>query len=249
MEIQALEPLVGEWTTEARFPDGLTIRGTTTFEWLEGGGYLVQRSTMEDPIVPRGAMVLGPARDGDAIVQHYFDSRGVARVYGVELADGVLRLARDDEDFAQRYAGHLSDDGAAIRGAWEMSPDHGATWAHDFELDFARAPDRLQVVRDCFRAYETGDRELIERCLAPDLVFSAPPDVGIDRATYFERCWPGAEGLAEFAFERLVEADGEVVATYEATRADGSRLRNTEVFGFAGAQVRSIEVYFGWDLT
>jgi ketosteroid isomerase-like protein len=108
--------------------------------------------------------------------------------------------------------------------------------------------DRLQLVRDCFRAYETGDRDLIERVLADDVVFSAPPDVGIDRATYFERCWPGAEHLEAFAFERLVEADGEVVATYEATRTDGTRFRNTEIFGFGDGRINRVEVYFGWNL-
>jgi ketosteroid isomerase-like protein len=108
--------------------------------------------------------------------------------------------------------------------------------------------DRRQLVRDSYRAFQTADRELIERVLADDLVFSAPPDVGIDRAAYFERCWPNAGRIAAFAFERLVEADGEVFVTYEATRADGTRFRNTEIFGFAGGRISRIEVYFGWEL-
>lgn len=253
MELQALEPLVGEWTTEARFPDGTVIGGVTTFAWLEGGGYVVQRASTDDPLIPRGVMAIGPEAGGDGgrIVQHYFDSRGVARTYDVAFDAGVLRLTRDGPDFAQRYEGRLSADGGAIAGAWEISHDQGATWEHDFELDYVRRPDHLETVRSCFRAYETGDRALLERQLAPDLVFSAPPDVGIDRATYFERCWPGAAQIAEFAFERLVEVDGEVLVTYEATRTDGRRFRNTELFGFGGggARVRSIEVYFGWDLT
>jgi ketosteroid isomerase-like protein len=78
--------------------------------------------------------------------------------------------------------------------------------------------NRLQVVRDSYRAYETNDRELIERVLAEDLVFSAPPDVGIDRATYFERCWPNAGNIAAFEFERLVEVGDEVLVTYESVQ-------------------------------
>jgi ketosteroid isomerase-like protein len=108
--------------------------------------------------------------------------------------------------------------------------------------------DRLQLVRESYRAYETGDRELIERLLADDLIFSAPPDVGIDRATYFDRCWPNAGRIGGYEFRRLVEADGEVFVTYEATRTDGTRFRNTEVFGFDGDRISRIEVYFGWDL-
>lgn len=109
-------------------------------------------------------------------------------------------------------------------------------------------PDRLALVRDSYRAFQTADRDLIERVLAEELVFSAPPDVGIDRARYFERCWPHAGRIAGFAFERLVEAEGEVFVTYEATRTDGTRFRNTEIFGFAGERISRIEVYFGWDL-
>ena len=110
--------------------------------------------------------------------------------------------------------------------------------------------DRLETVRDCFRAFATADRALIERVLADELVFSAPPDVGIDRARYFERCWPNAGNVTAFDLVRLAETpDGEVVATYDATRADGTRFRNTEVFGFGGdGRIARIEVYFGWDL-
>ena len=108
--------------------------------------------------------------------------------------------------------------------------------------------DRIHLVRESYRAYETGDRELIERVLADGLVFSAPPDVGIDRGTYFERCWPNAGRITAYEFKRLVEAEGEVFVTYEAARADGTRFRNTEVFGFDGDRISRIEVYFGWDL-
>ena len=108
--------------------------------------------------------------------------------------------------------------------------------------------DRLQLVRDSYTAYETGDRDLIERVIADDFVFSAPPDVGIDRATYFERCWPNAGHVATFEYVRLRETGDEVLVTYEATRTDGTRFRNTEIFGFAGDRIASVEVYFGWDL-
>jgi ketosteroid isomerase-like protein len=107
---------------------------------------------------------------------------------------------------------------------------------------------RLQLVRDCFRAFAEADRELIERVLADDLAFSSPPDPALDRAGYFARCWPGAGSVTGFDLVRLAEAGDDVVATYEATRADGSRFRNTEVFGFDGDRIGRIEVYFGWEL-
>jgi ketosteroid isomerase-like protein len=108
--------------------------------------------------------------------------------------------------------------------------------------------ERTQRARDAYRAYETGDRQLIEGLLAEELVFYSPPDPGIDRDVYFERCWPNAGKIDAFEIVRLLEAGDEVVVTYLATRADGSRFRNTEVLTFAGEKIVRVEVYFGWDL-
>ena len=108
--------------------------------------------------------------------------------------------------------------------------------------------DRSRLARACYEAYETGDREALERLVADDFAFWSPQDEGLDRATYFERCWPNHETLTAFDFERLYEHGDEVVVTYEAERADGSRFRNTEVLTFAGDQLTRVEVYFGWNL-
>jgi ketosteroid isomerase-like protein len=108
--------------------------------------------------------------------------------------------------------------------------------------------NRLELVREVFGAYASGDREVVERHLADDFTFSAPPDVGIDRTTYFERCWPNSQMIEAYEYPRLFEANDEVVVTYEATRTDGTRFRNTEIFGFEGDRISRVEVYFGWDL-
>jgi ketosteroid isomerase-like protein len=110
------------------------------------------------------------------------------------------------------------------------------------------ATDRLELVRTCYHAYESGDRSILEPLLTDDFTFSAPPDVGIDRATYFERCWPNAEAVERFDYERLLEVGDEVLVTYECTRIDGRRFRNTEIFGFEGDRICRVEVYFGWDV-
>jgi ketosteroid isomerase-like protein len=104
------------------------------------------------------------------------------------------------------------------------------------------------MVRASYGAYESGDRSVIEGLLSDDFIFYAPPDPGIDRATYFERCWPTAGLIEAFEFTRLVEVGDEVLVTYESTKADGSRFRNTEIFGFDGDKISRVEVYFGWDL-
>jgi ketosteroid isomerase-like protein len=99
-----------------------------------------------------------------------------------------------------------------------------------------------------YGAYESGDRGVVEEVLSDDFTFYSPPDPGIDRATYFERCWPNHERTESFEFKRLVESGDEVIVTYEATKTDGGRFRNTEVLTFEGDKLSKAEVYFGWDL-
>jgi ketosteroid isomerase-like protein len=108
--------------------------------------------------------------------------------------------------------------------------------------------DRLRIVRDLYAAWESGDRDVAEQLLGDDFTFSAPPDVGINHATYFERCWPNSTTTAAFDYQRLIEAKDEVIVTYDATRTDGRRFRNTEIFGFDGDKINRVEVYFGWDV-
>ncbi len=47
---------------------------------------------------------------------------------------------------------------------------------------------------------------------------------------------------------RLVGAGDEVIVTYEMTRRDGARGRNTEILTFDGDRINAAEVYFGWNL-
>jgi hypothetical protein len=44
------------------------------------------------------------------------------------------------------------------------------------------------------------------------------------------------------------EVGDEVLVTYEATRTDGRRSRNTEILTFRGDRICRAEVYFGWNL-
>ena len=108
--------------------------------------------------------------------------------------------------------------------------------------------DRLKLARDVYGAYKSGDRSVVEKLLSDDFTFSSPADVGIDRARYFERCWPNSKLIEDFELTRLIESGDEVVVTYESTKSDGSRFRNTEVLTFEGDKLRRAEVYFGWTL-
>lgn len=139
-ELEGFDALVGAWDSTATHPSipGVQVPGTANFEWLEGGHFLIGRSRNEHPDFPDSLQVIGA--DGDSLVMHYFDSRGVERVYGTSLRDGVWRLWRDDSDFAQRFAGTFEDGGSTIAGLWEVAED-GGTWADDLAITYHRAGD------------------------------------------------------------------------------------------------------------
>ena len=143
--LKALEPLLGEWRLMAVFKDipPADIGARVNFEWLPGEQFLIQRWEVPVPEAPDGIAIIGtdPESRGNYL-QHYFDSRGVARVYKMSFTNGVWKLWRDTPDFSpldfsQRYTGTFSSDGRTIAGAWEICHD-GKTWEHDFDLTYIK---------------------------------------------------------------------------------------------------------------
>jgi hypothetical protein len=103
----------------------------------DGGSFLIERWDVAHPDFPDGIAIIGSDALAEALRQHYFDSRGVIRVYEVSLRDNVWRLWRDSPDFSQRFSGTFSDDGRRITGRWEKSSD-GSNWEHDFDLTYVK---------------------------------------------------------------------------------------------------------------
>jgi hypothetical protein len=141
-----LDAFVGEWSMEAIFP-GLSdagLRGRATFERALGGRLLIQHTEVPHPDAPDSLSLIAYDADSGGYTQHYFDDRGVVRVYSMTFDDGVAwTLLRDRADFSpldfqQRFLGSFSEDGQLIKGAWEKSTDDGATWEHDFTLIYRR---------------------------------------------------------------------------------------------------------------
>jgi hypothetical protein len=136
-QLEPLHTLVGEWTLEATHPayPSTVVPGRTTFEWLAGEQFLIQRSRSDHPDFPDSIAVIGAQDDG--LAMYYFDSRGVHRVYGMSLGDEELKFWRDAPGFSQRFTGTFGDDGDTIAGLWKLSRDD-STWDDDLEITFRR---------------------------------------------------------------------------------------------------------------
>jgi hypothetical protein len=144
-----LGALAGAWTTEASHPllPGTEVRGTAVFEWLEGGKFLILRSTTDHRDFPDAISIIGDtARDrvdapapakAAGLRMHYFDERGVHRVYEARIGADAWELARDAPGFSQRFTGRFTDGGNAIAGLWTLSQD-GKRWADDLRITYRR---------------------------------------------------------------------------------------------------------------
>jgi ketosteroid isomerase-like protein len=107
-------------------------------------------------------------------------------------------------------------------------------------------PTKTDLIRKFFAAYASRDRAYVESRMTDDFKFTSPYDDAIDKAIYFERCWPVSERvIKENVLERILEQGDEAFVTYRCTTAKGDEFRNTEFFVFEGDKVRRIDVYFG----
>ena len=142
--LRRLEPFIGEWSLEMVIPGQKAmpdVGARVTFEWMPGKLWLIQRWKVPIPEAPDGIAIIGHD-ELRGLLQHYFDQRGVARVYQMAFEDGIWRLERTQEDFspfefAQRFTGTFSEDGRRINGTWEIAHDK-QTWEKDFDLNYIR---------------------------------------------------------------------------------------------------------------
>lgn len=137
--LRRLEPLVGEWTLEARWPSGESWPGggRVTFGWHPSGAHLIERGTADLPEAPDNISIIGCDAANGTYFQLYSDERGVCRVYQMSIGNGEWKLWRAGEPFSQRFTGTISDDGNTITGHWEIAEDF-TNYTTDFDVVYRR---------------------------------------------------------------------------------------------------------------
>lgn len=138
----ALEPfgvLIGNWNTTGTH--GLLadtiLHGRASFEWLEGGAFLLMRSAVDDPRFPVGIAIIGSDDAEATCYMLTFDERGVSRKYEMTLRANVWKWWRNAPGFSQSYEGTIVDNGNTIIGKGELSKD-GVSWQKDLDLTYTR---------------------------------------------------------------------------------------------------------------
>src|SRR4051812_42133017 len=134
--LEPFDALIGTWATEATHPlVDAVVPGRVTFEWLEGGRFVVQRSHNEHELFPDAISVIGVPEAGEGLVMEYFDSRGARRTYRISLDDGVLRIWRDHPGFSQRMSATLRPD--VFEAVYQLAETPG-DWQDDLKVIYRR---------------------------------------------------------------------------------------------------------------
>src|SRR5919107_4990235 len=134
--LEPFEALIGTWDTVATHPMvDAVVPGTVTYEWLEGGHFIVQRSHNDHELFPDATCLIGAPENGEGLVMEYFDSRGVRRTYDTSFEDGVLRIWRDAPGFDQRLVVEVERDG--FEGVYQLAETPGE-WRDDLKVVYRR---------------------------------------------------------------------------------------------------------------
>ena len=139
--------LVGDWTTEATHPmvPGTVITGRGRFEWLDGEEFLIFRFHYDHPEFPDAISILG---DTDGLRMHYFDARGVHRLFELTVTDDGWTVVMDrdspagsftsdGEHFAQRMTYTFDHQDQTMSGKGQLSHDD-LHWEDDLEITYRR---------------------------------------------------------------------------------------------------------------
>jgi hypothetical protein len=138
----ALTPLItliGEWKTVGAHPllPDKVLHGRASFNWIEGGAFLIWHSEMDEEEFPKGIAIFGSDDVNGEISMLYFDDRKVSRKYEVSFQNNIVKWWRNAPNFSQRYTWKFEDNGNTIIGKGELSKD-GTTWEKDLDLTFTR---------------------------------------------------------------------------------------------------------------
>jgi hypothetical protein len=116
--LRRLDRLTGTW----RVSGGTD--GTVTYEWMEGGFFLVQHVDMDhDGRQIRGTEVIGHSRPfgGEPsvdIMSRFYDAEGNTLDYVYEIEGDTLTIWGGERGSPAYYQGRFDADGDTVVGAW-----------------------------------------------------------------------------------------------------------------------------------
>lgn len=112
--MRSLDVLVGTWQVS-----GPGHRGTVTYEWMDGGHFLVQHiELVQDGQPTTGVEYIGYDPDSGTLKSHFFGSSGDILEYVYEVADRELTIWFGQPGSPAKYNGTFDAQANTATGGW-----------------------------------------------------------------------------------------------------------------------------------
>jgi hypothetical protein len=114
-DLKTLDKLIGTWTVSGE------AQGTTTYEWAEGGFFLLQHVELGGT---KGLEVIGHEQrygespSADIKSRYYGFGEGETLDYTYQINGNILTIWMGDRGSPAYYEGTFSADGNTLTGAW-----------------------------------------------------------------------------------------------------------------------------------
>lgn len=113
--LRQLDPLVGNWGVTGSF-----LQGAVSFEWMEGGFFLVQRVDGEaGGRTIRGVEYIGFDEETQTLRSHYMDVHGSNFTYTWMVDGDIVRIWFGDKGSDNFFEGRFSSDRSSYSGEWK----------------------------------------------------------------------------------------------------------------------------------
>jgi len=113
--LRQLDRLVGTW----KIAGGL-LEGITTFEWMDGGFFLLQHvDARAGGRRIKGTEYIGFDEDTQTLRSHYMDVHGANFTYTWEIDADTIKTWFGDKDSDNCFEGHFNNDGRSYSGHWQ----------------------------------------------------------------------------------------------------------------------------------
>ena len=130
--MSALDRLLGTWEVTMHHSDmPEPVTGRQRYERVLDGAFVLQQWTYDRSDFPDAMALLSGNR------YHYFDVRGITRVFELDVDDAGWSMIHLDEELSQRQTARFRGPNV-IDSTGERSYDAGVTWQPDFTMTYQR---------------------------------------------------------------------------------------------------------------
>ncbi|MDQ0967002.1 hypothetical protein QFZ20_002405 [Flavobacterium sp. W4I14] len=129
-----LNPYIGKWKTEGLTKSGDIITGTDTYEWVDGGFFLMhQVDIMFGDKKIRSLEITHYDDIEDVFRSQSFDNEGNISISTLKIYDDIILIFADTERFKGNFKAHT------IEGTWEQFD--GKNWVQWMDIRLTKLAD------------------------------------------------------------------------------------------------------------